>query len=215
MDLIKIDFKADKLEVIGELVVVKDICENIGIEYKRQYKKLQSDSTYQSKLIEVKTNGGIQKVFAIPYEKLNGWLFSINPNRVKPEVREKLIEYKNEAFKVLHDYFNKGYAMKPEIKAELENIIVTQNTTIALLQKQLESKSNQITKRPKKHPMSYLSPVEHNTFLELVFQMLEQKKDIAKFKKVLTQRENNMQNFLNSFVNRYPEAKSYIEKYNT
>ena len=56
-------------------------------------------------MIEAPTAGGMQKVFCIPLEKLNGWLFTINTNKVKPEVREKLIAYKNECFKVLYDHF--------------------------------------------------------------------------------------------------------------
>jgi len=123
---------------------------------------------------------------------------------------EEVIEFK---IKLIEEFFK----MKQELHAQdtdYKKLVLTQNTTIAMLQKQLESKPKQIEAKPKKHPMSYLSPVEHNTFLELVFQMIEQKRDIAKFKKTLTQRENNMQNFLNSFENRYPEVKSYIEKYN-
>ena len=49
----------------------------------------------------------MQEVFTIPLSKLNGWLFSINPNKVKPEVKAKLIEYKNECFDVLYKHFNK------------------------------------------------------------------------------------------------------------
>jgi len=124
---------------------------------------------------------------------------------------KEVVEFK---IKLIEEFFK----MKQELHAQdtdYKKLVLTQNTTIALLQKQLESKPKQITQKPKKHPMSYLSPVEHNTFLELVFQMIEQKRDISNFKKVLTKRENNMQNFLNSFENRYPEVKSYIERYNT
>jgi len=121
----------------------------------------------------------------------------------------------NEKGREARQYFIKVDKEHRSGQTDLSQIILTQNTTIALLQKQLESKPKQITQKPKKHPMSYLSPVEHNTFLELVFQMIEQKRDISNFKKVLTKRENNMQNFLNSFENRYPEVKSYIERYNT
>jgi len=225
MKLVSVDFKKDTIETILyeniEYVSIRKICENLGIDRASQVSKVKSEEAYQTKVINIQTSQGNRDTLCIPLDKLNGWLFSISSHKVKPEVRKKLIEYKNEAFKVLHDYFNKGYAIKPEVKAELERIIedknhlvMTQNTTIANLQKQLESKPKQIEEKPKKHPMSYLSPVEHNTFLELVFQMIEQKRDISNFKKVLTKRENNMQNFLNSFENRYPEVKSYIEKYN-
>ena len=86
-------------------VSVKKVCENLGIDFSGQYKKLKSEAdSYEAKFIDVKTNGGVQKVFCIPLSKLNGWLFTINPNRVKPETKEKLIAYKKEAFEVLYDH---------------------------------------------------------------------------------------------------------------
>jgi len=118
----------------------------------------------------------------------------------------------NEKGREARQYFIKVDKEHHSGQTDLKQIILTQNTTIALLQTQLESKPKQIENR---HPRSKLPPLEHNNFIELVFQMIEQKRDIAKFKKVLTERENNMQNFLNGFVRRYPEVKEYVEKYNT
>ncbi len=107
MKLIKVNFQGQELEVtLDRYVVVKDICEAVGLDFTRQYRKLKSDPTYESKLLKVQTAGGVQEVFCIPLDKLNGWLFSINPNKTKPEVREKLIVYKQECFRVLYEHFN-------------------------------------------------------------------------------------------------------------
>ncbi|WP_418180780.1 phage antirepressor N-terminal domain-containing protein [Aliarcobacter lanthieri] len=113
MNLVPVDFKSNQIEVIKETqsIVIKDICENIGLDFSRQYRKLISDESFESKLIKVQTRGGLQEVFTIPLSKLNGWLFSINPNKVKPEVKQKLIEYKKECFNVLNSYFNNGIAI--------------------------------------------------------------------------------------------------------
>ncbi|MDX4069157.1 phage antirepressor N-terminal domain-containing protein [Aliarcobacter skirrowii] len=144
MELIKVDFNSDSIEVIEEnqSIVVKDICEHIGLNAKGQIKKLQSDESYESKLIKVQTKGGLQEVFTIPLSKLNGWLFSINPNKVKPEVKQKLIEYKKECFNVLNNYFNNGIAVNhrasqtdiQKILSELEK----QKQEIQNLRKQLK-----------------------------------------------------------------------------
>lgn len=144
MELIKVDFNSDSIEVIEEnqSIVVKDICEHIGLNAKGQIKKLQSDESYESKLIKVQTRGGLQEVFTIPLSKLNGWLFSINPNKVKPEVKQKLIEYKKECFNVLNNYFNNGIAVNhkasendiQKILSELEK----QKQEIQNLRKQLK-----------------------------------------------------------------------------
>lgn len=117
MNLVPVDFKSNQIEVVEEnqSIVIKDICENIGLDFSRQYRKLISDESYESKLIKVQTRGGLQEVFTIPLSKLNGWLFSINPNKVKPEVKQKLIEYKKECFNVLNNYFNNGIAINHRV----------------------------------------------------------------------------------------------------
>lgn len=143
MEIIKVDFKSNQIEVIEETqsIVIKDICENIGLKFRTQYDKIKLDESYESKLIKVQTRGGLQEVFTIPLSKLNGWLFSINPNKVKPQVKQKLIEYKKECFNVLSNYFNNGIAVNhrtsqndiQKILSELE----TQKQEIQNLRNQL------------------------------------------------------------------------------
>lgn len=52
-------------------------------------------------------------MLCIPLRKLNGWLFSINPEKVRADIRDKLIQYQEECFTALHDYWNKGVAVNP------------------------------------------------------------------------------------------------------
>lgn len=154
MDIVKVDFNNHQLEVIEEnqSIVVKDICEAIGIEYSRQVKRIKSDESFESKLIKVQTRGGLQEVFTIPLSKLDGWLFSINPNKVKPEVKQKLIEYKKECFNVLNNYFNHGIAINHRApNTDLQKILnqlETQNQEIQNLKNQLASKEPQKPKNP-------------------------------------------------------------------
>ena len=149
MDIVKVDFNNHQLEVIedNQSIVVKDICEAIGIEYSRQVKRIKADESFESKLIKVQTRGGLQEVFTIPLSKLNGWLFSINPNKVKPEVKQKLIEYKKECFNVLNNYFNQGIAINHRAtENDLQKILDTlerQNQKIQQLENQLASKEPQ------------------------------------------------------------------------
>jgi hypothetical protein len=153
MELIKVDFNSDSIEIIEETqsVVIKDICLALGIDGNTQIKKLQADESFESKLIKVQTNGGMQEVFTIPLSKLNGWLFSINPNKVKPEVKEKLIQYKKECFNVLNNYFNNGIAVNHRASnSDLQKIlnqIEKQNQKI----KQLENKLS-LQKQEKQNP---------------------------------------------------------------
>ncbi|MCO0990595.1 phage antirepressor N-terminal domain-containing protein, partial [Escherichia coli] len=55
----------------------------------------------------------LRKLLCLPLKKLNGWLFSINPEKVRADIRDKLIQYQEECFSVLHDYWTKGHVVNP------------------------------------------------------------------------------------------------------
>jgi hypothetical protein len=47
-------------------------------------------------MITAPSNGGLQEMLMLPVNFLNGWLFGIDSNRVKPEIRDRLIAYQTE-----------------------------------------------------------------------------------------------------------------------
>ncbi|HEJ9030337.1 TPA: phage antirepressor N-terminal domain-containing protein [Serratia marcescens] len=97
-------------------VAMRPIVENIGIDWASQFVKLKNQGEkFGCCDITTPSKGGIQKMLCIPLRKLNGWLFSINPAKVRADIRDKLISYQEECFTVLHDYWTKGSAVrKPE-----------------------------------------------------------------------------------------------------
>lgn len=52
-------------------------------------------------------DGRPRETTCLPIEYLNGWLFGVDAKRVKPEIRERLLQYQDECFKVLNAHFNK------------------------------------------------------------------------------------------------------------
>ncbi|MEI7006032.1 phage antirepressor N-terminal domain-containing protein, partial [Pectobacterium parmentieri] len=95
-------------------VAMKPIVENIGVDWSGQMAKLKNQrGKFGCRDISTPTNGGFQKMLCIPLRKLNGWLFSINPEKVRDDIREKLIKYQEECFTVLHEYWTKGEAVNP------------------------------------------------------------------------------------------------------
>lgn len=60
--------------------------------------------------IETPTNGGMQSMLCMPLKKLNGWLFSINPEKVRPDLKDRVIQYQEECFEALYNYWNFGKA---------------------------------------------------------------------------------------------------------
>ncbi len=117
--LIPVVFHQDQLLIINHedqpYVPMKPIVKGMGLTWQRQHEKLRAckDKFNYHHMVTVAKDGKQRKMFCIPLKKLNGWLFSINPEKVKPEIREKVVAYQEECFAVLHDYWTKGYAVNP------------------------------------------------------------------------------------------------------
>ncbi|MCG0306456.1 phage antirepressor Ant [Escherichia coli] len=91
-------------------VAMKPIVENLGMSWGTQQQKLmkQLDKFNCIHMNMVAADGKLRKLLCLPLKKLNGWLFSINPEKVRADIRDKLIQYQEECFSVLHDYWTKG-----------------------------------------------------------------------------------------------------------
>ncbi|CUW11828.1 Uncharacterised protein [Serratia grimesii] len=95
-------------------VAMRTVVENIGIDWTGQSVKLRTQrEKFDCRDISmVAADGRVRKLLCIPLKKLNGWLFSINPSKVRADIRDKLIAYQEECFTVLHDYWTKGAAVR-------------------------------------------------------------------------------------------------------
>mgnify|MGYP002251154163 CR=1 FL=1 len=92
---------------------MKPICENIGLDWKSQYSRMKRDDVLNSTMVIitiVAEDGKKREMICLPIEYLNGWLFGIDINRCKPEIRDTLIKYKKECYQALHDYWFNGKA---------------------------------------------------------------------------------------------------------
>ncbi|GHK13939.1 phage antirepressor N-terminal domain-containing protein [Klebsiella pneumoniae] len=102
-------------------VAMKPIVENLGMSWGTQQQKLaRSKEKFGCIHMNIPSAGGIQKMLFLPLKKLNGWLFSINPEKVRADIRDKLIQYQEECFTVLHDYWTKGRAENPRKKTTVD-----------------------------------------------------------------------------------------------
>lgn len=107
-------------------VAMKPIVENLGMSWSTQLRKLQSQKDkYGYAHMNIPSQGGIQEMLCLPLKKLNGWLFSINPEKVKESIRNKLVAYQEECFSVLHEYWSKG-----EVKKKSRQTTATQLTPL-------------------------------------------------------------------------------------
>ncbi|OEM50638.1 phage antirepressor N-terminal domain-containing protein [Escherichia coli] len=110
-------------------VAMKPIVENLGMSWGTQQQKLmkQLDKFNCIHMNMVAADGKLRKLLCLPLKKLNGWLFSINPEKVRADIRDKLIQYQDECFSVLHDYWTKGHVVNPrKAKKALPGKITTE-----------------------------------------------------------------------------------------
>jgi hypothetical protein len=93
-------------------VALKPICENIGVDWEGQRQKINRHPVLKQVACMIKATSLGQdgksyfvETLMLPVKFLNGWLFGIDSNRVKPEIRDRLIAYQTECFEVLANHF--------------------------------------------------------------------------------------------------------------
>lgn len=105
-----VKFAGDEVQAIrnGDKVhiVVKRICEILGIDESGQRQKLQNKAWATAGMTSaVAQDGKIRDLFCIPLEAFPMWMATIDSNRVAEGLRAKLEKYQCECAKVLYDHF--------------------------------------------------------------------------------------------------------------
>ncbi|WP_281772306.1 phage antirepressor N-terminal domain-containing protein [Haemophilus parahaemolyticus] len=108
---------------------VKPIVEAMGLDWGGQQQKLsKSGDKFNCRDISmVAKDGKIRQMLCMPLKKLNGWLFSINPEKVRADLREKVIQYQEECFEALYNYWHLGKAertINPEQQQAIQEAVV-------------------------------------------------------------------------------------------
>jgi antirepressor protein len=121
----EIDFYGDLLTVvtIGDTpyVAIKPITDFLGLDWASQRQRVQRDEVMkeESKLvITIGADGKQREMFSLPLEYLPGYLFGINASRVKTELKEKVIRYQRECFRILWQAFQTR-AVTPDVIPQL------------------------------------------------------------------------------------------------
>lgn len=95
---------------------MKPIVEGMGIDWAGQYTKLKANlSRWGIEMISIPSQGGEQDMLCMPLRKLAGWLMTIHPNKVKPEIRDRIVAYQNECDEALWRYWTTGMAIQPGV----------------------------------------------------------------------------------------------------
>ena len=115
----EVDFYGDDLTAVlvedGEVYVpIRPICDFVGLTWSAQRRRINRDAVLSKKLrgvtVTVTPETGIsqrQQMSCLPLKYLNGWLFGVNAERVKEEIRDRVIRYQEECYDILFSAFQK------------------------------------------------------------------------------------------------------------
>ena len=126
MQALKAHFLGQEITLVDHngvaYVAMREIVEGIGLSWGSQQRKLEN-SKEKFSCTHMKTTGNDGKTYemlCMPIKKINGWLFSINPNKVRADLKQRLEEYQEECFLALWDYWTEGVARRDEVKNKTE-----------------------------------------------------------------------------------------------
>lgn len=113
---------------------LRQIVQGMGLDWASQFTKIKQK--FASCVVEITMqilgDDQARSHTCIPVRKLPAWLYSVNPNKVKPELRETVIMYQEECDDVLWDYWTKGIAVNPRsTKEEREPLTNAVNLLVA------------------------------------------------------------------------------------
>lgn len=108
-------------------VPMKPVVEGMGMVWAAQFVKLKQRFAKGISEIEIPSAGGKQLMICLAFRKFAAWLSSIQPNKVRPEIRDNVIQYQEECDDVLYEYWTKGHVVNPrKAKKALQGKITTE-----------------------------------------------------------------------------------------
>ena len=95
---------------------IKPIVEDMGLDWRTQQRKITSNKNRWGMVIMTTPSAsGNQDTLCMPVRKLPAFFASINPNKVRPELRDRIRLYQDECDDALWNYWTKGQAtQKPK-----------------------------------------------------------------------------------------------------
>src|SRR5262249_23601271 len=113
-------------------IPLRPICDYLGLSWSGQRERTMRDLVLKEEVRSVRVTRsdpqgrGDPDVVCLPVEFLNGWLFGINASRVKPELKDKVIRYQRDCYRVLWEAFHpQALASPPAGSSVLEQIRAT------------------------------------------------------------------------------------------
>ena len=92
---------------------IKPIVEDMGLTWEAQARKLRDNRDRWGMInMIIPSASGNQDTLCLPVRKLPAFFASINPNKVRPELRDRIRLYQDECDDALWNYWTKGQATR-------------------------------------------------------------------------------------------------------
>ncbi|EPP24971.1 phage antirepressor N-terminal domain-containing protein [Vibrio fluvialis] len=136
---IKVPFHGSSLFIIehnGEpYTPMKHIVEGMGMSWGTQARKLRSNpERWGVFIMNIPSIDLHNDSVCIPLRKLFGWLQSLQPNRVREDIRDKVIQYQNECDDVLWKYWTKQNETPVMPPSRMRMLMVMENGRVVSAQ---------------------------------------------------------------------------------
>lgn len=95
-------------------VPLRPVCDFLGVSWTGQRRRINRDAVLSEEIRSVNVTFTEPartrqiSMLCLPLDFVSGFLFGINPERTKPEIKDKLIRYQRECYKVLAEAFQEG-----------------------------------------------------------------------------------------------------------
>ncbi|EKO3952937.1 hypothetical protein DXJ58_02110 [Vibrio fluvialis] len=137
---IKVSFHGSNLFILdhnGEpYTPMRPIVEGMGMEWSYQSRKLNSNKERWGVAViaTVAQDNKTRETLCIPLRKLFGWLQTLQPNRIREDIRDKVIQYQNECDDVLWKYWTKQHETPVMPPSRMRMLMVMENGRVVSAQ---------------------------------------------------------------------------------
>lgn len=159
-------------------VALKPMCENLGVDYEAQYKRLRRQPWATISIMEmVAADGKNREMSMIDRRTFTMWLATIDTSRLKNEAtRQLIVTYQNEAADALDEYFNEGAAIRLQPGDTEDDIIAKGMLAAGRKIEQLKTRLTQVEAESEKRGQQLA--IAHDT-LGSIARLLDQQKPYA------------------------------------
>lgn len=138
----EIDFYGDEITAVlveeGDrqmvFIPIRPICDYLGLNWSGQRQRIQRDPILGEVSSEcvIHSQGQGRRMLCLPLDYLNGWMFSINADRVKEDIRNNLLRYQRDCYRALADAFLLPMTAVSAVDSDEKNLVQLHNMALVI-----------------------------------------------------------------------------------